>query len=540
MANKNYDYIIVGTGAAGSIMASRLGADRTLRILVIEAGPSDRSIYVKMPAAMGYPITNPRRTWDFSVGPEPGLDDKVMSHVRGRMLGGSTSLNGMVFVRGNRRDYDGWAAAGLPDWGYEQCLPYFKRLETYGAQESFYRGASGPIRVTTLKGEMPVFQAFLDAGMQAGLPLNPDYNAEEQDGLHRGQASIDRGIRASTSRQYLIPALARGNIDLKTNATVQKVIFSGRRAVGVSYARNGRLRTVHAEREVILCGGAMNSPHLLQLSGVGAPDDLKDHAIPLVAAVPGVGKGLQDHVSSWVRYRGAKPGMSPAINLGPIDKLRIGLEWLLFRKGLGTTHLWEVGAFFKSSEAADYCDIQHEFLPMITGFSDKEVTVEEGFQYLVCLMRPESRGSVTLKSLNPSEHPKIVFNYLSAGQDRRTLMDAIRMTDEIAHQKAWDGFRGEAVVDGLRKMPDRELAAYLRSTAGTQYHPCSSCRMGVDDLSVVDSEGRVHEVDGLRVVDASILPAITSGNISCPTMMVAEKISDRVLGLPPLQNKWAT
>lgn len=534
MANKSYDYIIVGSGAAGSIVAARLAADVHLSILLIEAGGSDFSVYVKMPAAMAYPVSNPKRIWDYTTGPEPHLDNRHISHVRGRMLGGSTSLNGMVFVRGNKRDYDGWAAQGLPGWDYAHCLPYFKRLETFNAGANAYRGGEGPIKVTTLPARLPVFQAFLRAGREAGYKVNPDYNAAEQDGLHIGQANIENGIRGSTSRQYLRPAMTRGTITLMTGALVNKVVFDGKRAVGVEFTHRGETLTIHADREVILCGGSINSPQLLLLSGIGAPDDLRTHGIPVVAAVPGVGQNLQDHVSSWIRYRTTRPGISPVVNITSFGKLRIGLEWMFFRSGLGTSHLWEVGTFFKSSDNIEYCNIQHEFLPMITEMVDGKAKIRDGFQYLVCLMRPSSRGRVALTSSNPRTHPSIVFNYLSTPEDRQQMMAAMRTTDEIIQQPAWDDMRGEALEPGIRKMDDAKLMAYLRQSAGTQYHPSSTCRMGVDDLSVVDGEGRVHGVDNLRVIDASILPAVTSGNISCPTMMVAEKLSDAVLGRPLL------
>ncbi|RUU30820.1 choline dehydrogenase [Mesorhizobium sp. M6A.T.Ce.TU.016.01.1.1] len=534
MASKAYDYIVVGAGAAGSIVAARLGEDKSVRVLVLEAGPSDNSIYVRMPAAMSYPLTDQRRTWSFETGPEAALGERMITHVRGKMLGGSGSLNGMVYVRGNPRDFDGWAQDGLPDWSYAHCLPYFKRLETYDKGANAYRGGDGPIAITTLKGDLPVFKAFLEAGQQAGHPLNPDYNAYRQEGVHIYQANIDRGVRASGGRAYLRPAMRRGNVELKLNALVHRVNFDGKRAVGVTYEADGATHTVEAGREVVLCGGAFNSPQLLLLSGVGRSDELGNLGIKSVANVPGVGKGLVDHVAVSVRYRASRRGVSPAMDLNMFKMGLIGAQWLFLRSGLGVTNLWEVGTFFRSSAAADYANIQHEFLPMLGELMHGTVNIEEGFQYQTCLMRPKSRGAVTLKSADPRMHPSIISNYLAHPQDQRDLIDGVRHTDEIIQQRAWDGMRGQALTPGLRTMPDAEVLAWLKENLGTQYHPCSTCRMGVDDMSVVDADGKVHETEGLRVIDASVMPRITSGNLHCPTMMIAEKLVERVRGRAPL------
>lgn len=534
MATKTYDYIVVGSGAAGSVVAARLGEDKDISVLVLEAGPSDNSIYVRMPAAMSYPLTDSRRTWTFETGPEAALDGRMITHVRGKMLGGSGSLNGMVYVRGNPRDFDGWAEDGLPDWSYAHCLPYFKKLENYDRGANTYRGGGGPMAITSLKGDLPVFQAFLEAGQQAGHPLTADYNAFRQEGVHIYQANIDRGVRASGGRAYLRPALRKGNVELQLNALVQRVDFSGRRAVGVTYEIDGQVRKAEVSREVILCGGAFNSPQLLLLSGVGPADELEPLGIKSVADVRGVGKGLVDHVAVSVRYRASRPGVSPAMNLNMFKMGLIGAQWLFLRSGLGVTNLWEVGTFFKSSDKADYANIQHEFLPMLGELMHGKVNIEEGFQYQTCLMRPRSRGSVTLNSANPNENPSIVSNYLAHLDDQRDLIDGVRHTDEIIQQRAWDGMRGEALTPGLRKKTDAEILPWLKENMGTQYHPCSSCRMGVDDMSVVDAEGKVHETEGLRVIDASVMPRITSGNLHCPTIMLAEKLVDRVRGRTPL------
>jgi choline dehydrogenase len=542
MKRVNYDYVIVGAGAAGSVVAARLAEETSLRILVLEAGPSDNSIYVRMPAAMSYPLTDAKRVWSFETGPEPALDNRSMTHVRGKMLGGSGSLNGMVYVRGNPRDYDNWATQGLPNWSYAHCLPYFKKLEAFDQGANDYRGGDGPMGITTLAADMPVFRAFLEAGQQAGHALNPDYNSFRQEGVHAYQANIDHGVRASGGRAYLRPAVRRGAVELQLGALVHRVVLNGRRAVGVDIEVDGTVRRVQAEREVILCGGAFNSPQLLMLSGIGGKDQLAQHGIACFADIPGVGQGLEDHPAVSVRYRAARKGVSPAVDLNPLQMGLIGLQWLLFRSGLGATNLWEVGSFFKSSDGADYANIQHEFLPMLGELMHGKVNVEEGFQYQTCLMRPRSRGSVSLRNNDPRALPRIVLNYLSDPQDQRDLIDGVRHTDEIVQQRAWDGMRGEALNPNLRKQSDQDILVWLKTAVGTQYHPCRSCRMGIDDMSVVDAGGRVHQIDGLRVIDASVMPRITSGNLHCPTTMIAEKLADEVRGraaLAPLALSYA-
>ena len=413
MLQKKYDYIVVGAGAAGSIVAARLGETKNLRILVLEAGPSDNSIFVRMPLAMSYPLRDPKRTWDFETGPEGALENRMVAHLRGKMLGGSGSLNGMVYVRGNPRDFDLWAEGGLPEWSFAHCLPYFKRLENFDQGANDYRGGTGPISVTTLKGNLPVFQAFLEAGQQAGHALNPDYNAYRQEGVHIYQTNIDHGVRASSGRQYLSPALKHGNIDLILDSLVHRVNFVGNRAIGVTYESKGELSTIEADREVILCGGAFNSPQLLLLSGVGPAEELRSLGIKPILDLPGVGKGLIDHPAVSVKYRASRLGISPLVNLNPIRLSLIGAQWMFSRSGLGATNLWECGSFFCSSDDIGYPNIQHEFLPMLGELQHGELNIESGFQYQTCLMRPKSRGSVTLKSADPQEHPNIVHNYRS-------------------------------------------------------------------------------------------------------------------------------
>jgi choline dehydrogenase len=528
---KKFDYIIVGAGAGGSVVAARLGEDPGVSVLVLEAGPSDLSVYVRMPGAQAYPLMDAKRTWQFDTGPEPSLDGRSIMHVRGRMMGGSSSLNGMVYVRGNPRDYDGWAALGLKDWSFAHCLPYFKKLESYDKGGNDYRGGSGPISITTMPAEMELFQAFLKAGQQVGQVLNPDYNGYRQEGVHVHQANLDRGIRDSAGRAYLRPALKKGNVELRLNSLVSKVRFSGnKRAVGIDYIANGESHAVEAEREVILCGGAYNSPHMLLLSGVGSSAQLARHGIPMISDVPGVGQSLQDHVCAPVAYRAGRSGVSPGYKMNALKMAWTGAQWLFGRTGLGASNLWETGSFFKSHADSDYCNIQHEFVPLLGDYGQGKLVVEEGFYYSTCLMRPKSRGSVELKSADPSVLPKIVNNYLQHRDDQRDMIAALKFTDETVQQPAWDGLRGEAVSPAFRTISETDILKYLRQKGSTQYHPSATCRMGNDNLSVVNAEGLVHGVQNLRIVDASIMPSITSGNLHCPVLMIAEKICDKIKG----------
>lgn len=529
-----YDYIVVGAGAAGVIVAARLSEDSGVRVLLLEAGPSDRSLLVRMPAALSYLQRNPKRLWRFETGPEPHLDDRMIDHVRGRMVGGSGSMNGMVFVRGNRRDFDGWATAGLENWSYAHCLPYFKRLERYRDASNAWRGDCGPIGVQKGTADLPVFQAFLQAGQQAGHRLNDDYNAARQEGVHLYQANIGDGVRSSGGLVYLRPAMSRANLTVRSGITAERIVFDGRRAVGVQCSDGRGRRRIDAEREVILCGGAYNSPHLLMLSGVGPLDVLRHHDIEPVIDLPGVGQNLTDHPVVSLKCRAGVPGLSPIADLGAWRRMWIGARWLFLRTGLGARNFWEVGTFFKSGDDADYVDMQHEFPPVLADMVDGKLRVDDGFQYQTCLMRPRSRGTVTLRSADPHTLPKVVTNFLAHPDDRRDLIAGLRHTQETVRQPAWDHLRGEQVTPDIASMNDDAVHQWLKRNVGTQYHPASSCRMGLDDMAVVDPDGYVHGLEGLRVVDASIMPTITSGNLHAPTMMMAEKITDRIRGIAAL------
>jgi len=520
--------VIVGGGSAGCALANRLSADPSTRVLVLEAGRKDAlwDVYVHMPAALAFPIGNKRYDWMYESEPEPHMHDRRIYHARGKVLGGSSSINGMIFQRGNPLDYERWAAEpGLESWDYAHCLPYFKRMESCLAGADEYRGGSGPLVLERGPANGPLFDAFFEAVQQAGYPLTDDVNGERQEGFARFDRTIHRGRRLSAARAYLHPVMGRPNLEVRCGAFVDRVVFDGTRAVGVEVGGE----VVRAD-EVILCGGAINSPQLLQLSGVGNVDDLESLGIDVVAHVPGVGENLQDHLEVYVQHACTQP-VSEQPSLKKWKRPFIGAEWLFLRSGPGATNHFEAGGFIRSNDDVAYPNLMFHFLPLAIRYDGSAPAAEHGYQVHVGPMYSDARGSVKIVSTDPRVHPALRFNYLSTAQDRREWVEAIRCARAILGQPAFAPYDGGETSPGPAIETDEEILDWVARDAETALHPSCTCAMG----PVVDPETmRVRGVDGLRVVDASVFPFVTNGNIYAPVMMVAERSADLILGNTPL------
>lgn len=535
MKPETWDYVIVGAGSAGCVLANRLSEDPSARVLLLEAGPPDHrwDFRIHMPGALARPLMGEAYNWAYHSEPEPDVDGRRLYCPRGKVIGGSSSINGMVYVRGHARDYDGWAARGLPGWSYADVLPYFRRCEDRGRGADPWRGAGGPLRVSTGASPNPLFDAFIEAGRQAGYPVTEDMNGHRQEGLGRMDMTTWRGRRWSAARAWLDPARRRPNLTVRPRALAARVRFDGRRAVGVDYLeRGGRARSADVAREVILAGGAINSPQLLLLSGVGPADELRRLGIDVAADLPGVGENLQDHLEIYVQHACTRP-ITLYSALKPLGMLKAGLSWYLYRGGVGASNQFEAGGFIRSRAGVEHPDLQYHFIPIAMRYDGSGLRGRHGFQAHVGPMRPESRGRVRLASADPRAAPSIRFHYLSAERDRRELRDSVRLTREIFAQKAFDPWRGEELAPGPEVRSDGEIDAFVRANVESAFHPCGTCRMGTDERAVTDGETRVRGTEGLRVVDASIMPAIVSGNLNAPTLMLAEKAADLILGRPP-------
>ncbi len=538
MVQHDYDYIIIGAGSAGSVLANRLTEDAEVRVLLLEAGVMDHHLFIHMPSGFAYPMANPRYTWMYESEPEPHMNGRRIHCPRGKVIGGSSSINGMVYIRGHALDYDRWAERdGLAQWGYAHCLPYFRKSETRARGGDAYRGDSGPLHVSTGACRNPLYDAFVEAGVQAGYTHTDDMNGYRQEGFGAMDMTVHRGRRWSTAMAYLRPALRRKNLTLQTGALTTRILFDhaggAPRAMGVEVAQAGVLKQWRATREVILCGGAINSPQLLQLSGIGNPTLLEPLGIRVLAARKGVGENLQDHLETYVQFACTEPiTLYSAMN--PLVKAKIGLEWLLFQTGLGATNHFESGGFIRSAAGVRHPDLQYHFLPMAVRYDGKAPATGHGFQAHVGPMRPTSRGHVRVRSARAGDAPEILFNYMGTEQDRKEMRAAIRLTREVFAQKAFDRFRGAELSPGPGVQSDAEIDAHIRASAETAYHPSCTCRMGDDELAVTDGAARVHGVQNLRVVDASIMPDVVSGNLNVPTIMMAEKLADEIRQRAPL------
>jgi choline dehydrogenase len=527
------DFVIVGSGSAGAAMAYRLSEDGKHSVIVIEYGGTDIGPFIQMPAALSFPMNMRRYDWGFESEPEPHLGGRVLATPRGKVIGGSSSINGMVYVRGHARDFDHWSDEGAAGWAYADVLPYFKRMENSHGGENGWRGHNGPLHVQRGPQKNPLYSAFVDAGRQAGFELTPDYNGAKQEGFGPMEQTIHKGRRWSVANAYLRPALKRRNVSL-VNGFARRVVIENQRATGVEIEARGKIQVVKARREVVLAASSINSPKLLMLSGIGPADHLRQNGIAVVADRPGVGQNLQDHMELYIQQESLQPiTLYSKLNLW--SKALIGAEWLFFKSGLGASNHFEAAAFLRSAAGVEYPDIQYHFIPVAIRYDGKAAAKAHGFQAHVGPMRSKSRGAVTLRSADPREKPLIHFNYMSHPDDWSDFRHCIRLTREIFGQEAFDPYRGREISPGAAVQSDDELDDFIREHAESAYHPCGTCRMGRadDPMSVVDPQCRVIGVQGLRVADSSIFPRITNGNLNAPSIMVGEKASDHILGRQP-------
>ncbi len=531
---QTFDYIIVGAGSAGCVLANRLSENPKHKVLLLETGGSDKSIFIKMPTALSIPMNTDKYAWQFNTEKEPYLNNREMHCPRGKVLGGSSSINGMVYVRGHAKDFDEWEAHGAEGWNYQACLPYFQKAETWYKGNDAYRGGNGELGVNN-GNEMknPLYTAFIKAGEQAGYDITSDYNGKQQEGFGPMHMTVKDGVRSSASREYLDPVKSRKNLTIVTGALVTKVVLEDKTAKGVEYVVNGKAETAATSNEVILSAGSIGSPHILQLSGIGDKEILEKAGVDVKHHLPGVGQNLQDHLEFYFQYKCKQP-ITLNRKLGLISKGLIGARWLLNRSGLGATNHFESCAFIRSKADVEWPDIQYHFLPAAIRYDGKSAFDGDGFQVHVGHNKPKSRGSVTLQSANPTVPPKILFNYLQHPDDIEGFRACVRLTREIIAQSAFDDFRDGEIQPGEHIQTDEEIDAFVREAVESAYHPSCSCKMGEDEMAVVDSQTNVHGIEGLRVVDSSIFPTIPNGNLNAPTIMVAEKAADIILGKPAL------
>jgi choline dehydrogenase len=522
----SYDYIVIGSGSAGAIVAARLSEDKSVSVLLIEAGGSDKNIFIKMPTALGIPMNTRKFNWGFKSEPERFLNDRIINCPRGRVLGGSSSINGMVYVRGNPFDFDEWEMLGANGWSFKNCLPYFKRVENHKIKNSMYTGNEGAVSISGGNNmKNPLYNAFIDSAIEAGYKKTEDYNGYQQEGFGQKFMNVDSGVRASTSYAYLDPIKQRKNLTILSKSLVTKIIFNNKKACGVELIKNNKNYSIYSHKEIILSAGSIGSPHILQVSGVGCRKKLNNAGIQVIHDLPGVGENLQDHLEFNFQYRCKQPiTLNGQISL--LKKLKIGIEWIITKKGLGASNHFEACGFIRSKAGVKWPDIQYHFLPGAITYDGTVAFFGHGFQVHVGHNKPTSRGSVTVTSSDIKVHPKIHFNYLSTESDRAGFRASVRLTREIMQQQSMQPFLGQVIQPSENIQTNDEIDEFIRNSVDSAYHPCGTCRMGKGANAVVDEHLSVFGIDGLRVIDSSVFPSIPNGNLNAPTMMLAERASD--------------
>lgn len=534
-----FDYVVIGSGSAGAIIAARLSEDLDVSVLLVEAGPENRSPILHIPALARYAYNARKFNWNFETEPEPHLNGRRLAQPRGRVLGGSSSINGMLYLRGHALDYEGWTEAGASGWSYADILPYFRRLEGRAGGDEGYTGHNGPVRVSRPEPVNPIAAAFVEAGLQAGYPLTTDVNGYKQEGFGVVPMNARGGFRWSTARAYLKPARARSNLTIWAGCQAERIAIRGRKAESVRLVRRGKRIAVTARREIILSAGAIGSPHLLMLSGIGPADALRSQGIKVAQDLPGVGENLQDHALTSIQLE-CKQSVSLARHLGLFAKARAGMRWLLRRDGLLANNHFECGAFIRSEAGVRHPDIQLGLVPIGVAEGSKDFSRNHSFQVQVSQQRSNSRGWVRLRSADPTASPRFLTNMMSAPRDWVEMRAGIRLAREVLSQPAMEGYRGREHSPGLDVQSDAEIDAFLRETVQSSYHLSGTCKMGMDAMAVVDPQCRVHSIEGLRVIDSSIMPTIPSCNLNAPSMMIGERGADLIRGmkLPPSNLRW--
>jgi len=525
-----FDYIIIGAGSAGCVLANRLTEDPEVNVLLLEKGGSDRSIFIQMPTALSIPMNTEKYNWQYESRPEPFLDGRRMHCPRGKVLGGSSSINGMVFVRGHPRDFDEWAGKGATGWDYNHCLPYFKKMEDWAFGADDYRNTGGPLAVNNGNNRQnPLYDCFIKAGEQAGYPMTADYNGRDQEGFGPMHMTVKNGVRWSAANAYLRPAMQRRNLTVQTHVMTKRVLFEGKTAVGAEYVKNGKTLMAKARRETIICAGPIGSPQLLQISGIGPAKLLREIGVELVHELPGVGENLQDHLEFYFQFKCKKP-ITLNGKLNPLGKFLIGARWFFFKSGLGATNHFESCAFIKSNKRVEWPDIQYHFLPAAMRYDGKAAFDGHGFQVHVGHNKPTSRGHVRAVSADFNDKPDILFNYLKTPEDIEGFRQCVKLTRRIINQPAFDDYRDGEIQPGEAVQSDEDIDAFIRGAVESAYHPSCSNKMGTDDMAVVDPEMRVRGLERLRVVDSSVFPTIPNGNLNGPTIMLAERAADIIKG----------